>query len=129
MPGTTWATVTAGYNDMIASKTDGTLWAFGQGASGALAQNNDNNISSPVQIPGTNWSTAMNDYAGSVRSHLAVTQDGKVFAWGNNQYGELGFNDTVTRSSPTQIPGVLGVNQVVMQSDYSYGILLTDPTP
>jgi len=129
VPGTTWATVTAGYNDMIASKTDGTLWAFGQGASGALAQNNDDNISSPVQIPGTNWSTAMNDYAGSVRNHLAVTQDGKVFAWGGNQYGELGFNDTVFRSSPTQIPGVLGVNQVVMQSDYSYGILLTDPTP
>ena len=129
VPGTTWATVTAGYNDMIASKTDGTLWAFGQGASGALAQNNDANISSPVQIPGTNWSTAMNDYAGSVRNHMAVTQDGKVFAWGNNQYGELGLLDTENRSSPVQIPGISGVNQVVMQSDYSYGILLTDTTP
>ena len=41
----------------FALKTDGTLWAMGYGDLGALGQNNYQNRSSPVQIPGTDWSS------------------------------------------------------------------------
>ena len=36
-------------------KTDGTLWSWGYNSMGGLAQNNTTKYSSPVQIPGTNW--------------------------------------------------------------------------
>ena len=39
----------------IATKTDGTLWSWGHGYSGQTGQNNQTYYSSPVQIPGTNW--------------------------------------------------------------------------
>jgi len=56
VPGTTWNNIFAGgaYH-YIASKTDGTLWAWGNNAQGALGQGNTTQYSSPVQIPGTTW--------------------------------------------------------------------------
>ena len=63
IPGTTWRTIfrcdTPGAQQ-IATKTDGTLWAWGGNASGSLGQNEGpgNDYSSPVQIPGTTWATA-----------------------------------------------------------------------
>ena len=40
---------------MIATKTDGTLWAWGSNSYGGLGQNSRINRSSPTQIPGTGW--------------------------------------------------------------------------
>ena len=39
----------------IATKTDGTLWAWGDGSKGQAGQNTGIKYSSPVQIPGTGW--------------------------------------------------------------------------
>ena len=56
VPGTTWYRVTGGSSHShIATKTDGTLWAFGNNYAGTLGQNNLTQYSSPVQIPGTTW--------------------------------------------------------------------------
>ena len=56
-----------------AVKTDGTLWAWGMNYRGDLAQNNLVKYSSPVQIPGTNWSdifSGISDQGG----YLAIEQ-------------------------------------------------------
>ena len=57
VPGTTWSKIHCSLYTTIATKTDGTLWAWGRNNLGQLAQvgedNNDSN--SPVQIPGTSW--------------------------------------------------------------------------
>ena len=45
---------------MLAVKTDGTAWAWGNNSRGQLGQNQSGNPtshSSPVQIPGTDWHT------------------------------------------------------------------------
>ena len=85
----------------IATKTDGTLWTWGQNQYGKLGQNNTTNYSSPMQIPGTTW----NGISMSNGQLGATKTDGTIWTWGNNVYGQLGQNDTVTRSSPVQIPG------------------------
>ena len=36
---------------------------------------------------------------------MATKTDGTLWIWGANNYGELGVNDVVYRSSPTQVPG------------------------
>ena len=53
---TTWSKVAYYYGNSMGLKTDGTMWAWGQNATGALAQNNRTQYNSPVQIPGTDWS-------------------------------------------------------------------------
>ena len=92
---------------MIATRTDGTLWAWGQNGQGSLGQNSLVLYSSPVQIPGTNWTQSMKGLAiGEQQTTMAVKTDGTLWGWGAQQYGELGQNQqTVKYSSPVQVPG------------------------
>jgi alpha-tubulin suppressor-like RCC1 family protein len=104
IPGTTWSSISAGNNYALATKTDGTLWSWGRGIEGQLGQNTSGTgtyVSSPVQVPGTTWSSI----SAGVELSLATKTDGTLWAWGNNNYGELGQNNITRYSSPVQIPG------------------------
>ncbi len=79
----------------------GYLFAFGLNNSGQLGQNNTTYRSSPIQIPGTTWSSV----SGGYRSILATKTDGTLWAWGLNGSGQLGLNNRTQYSSPIQIPG------------------------
>ena len=54
---TDWNQSAASRENMGATKTTGELWIWGQNSYGQLGQNNRTQRSSPVQIPGTTWST------------------------------------------------------------------------
>ena len=76
------------------------LFSWGTNSNGQLGQNNRTQYSSPVQIPGTTWSSI------SAGSHsLATKTDGTLWSWGINDNGQLGQNNRINRSSPIQIPG------------------------
>jgi alpha-tubulin suppressor-like RCC1 family protein len=105
VPGTQWKTVRGGVSggsfQSLAIKTDGTLWAWGRNQQGNLGQNNIVDASSPVQIPGTQWS-----YADSgLQQSFALKTDGTLWVWGYNHRGQIGDNSTINKSSPTQLPG------------------------
>lgn len=58
--GTNWLNVWGGYSSTFATKTDGTLWAWGVNQEGQLGINNLTSQTSPAQVAGTNWTKAMN---------------------------------------------------------------------
>ena len=107
VPGTTWGPFTTNVsygneNNVHNIKQDGTLWTWGRNNYGMLGLNSRTDYSSPVQVPGTTWSTLNR---GNYRS-AAIKTDSTAWVWGSNSYsGELGLNDRTDRSSPTQIPG------------------------
>ena len=101
VPGTTWRSIEAGLNHVVATKTDGTLWCWGQNDEGLLGQNNLSNYSSPRQVPGTNWSTHVAAQEGT----WAIKTDGTLWGWGKNSNGQLAQNNVTQYSSPIQIPG------------------------
>ena len=86
-----------------AIKTDGTLWTWGRNETGQLGLNDRTPRSSPVQIlgGGTNWRSI----SGASWHLSAIKTDGTLWLWGRNQYGQLGTNDIVHRSSPVQVLG------------------------
>lgn len=98
---TNWSDVAVGYHASYGIKNDSTLWSWGRNNTGQLGQNNTTNYSSPVQIPGTGWTTLRYLPYHSV----AAKRNDALFVWGSNPHGNLGQNDTITRSSPVQIPG------------------------
>jgi len=105
IPGTTWSDFQGSTGGQIAVKTDGTLWAWGEnhnGEFGIPSLAHEARRSSPVQIPGTNWSTIISK---GYRCTAALKTDGTLWVWGLNHRGDLGQNDTTSRSSPVQIPG------------------------
>jgi len=111
IPGTTWMSIGGGIGGggsaLIATKSDGTLWMWGDNGSGQLGQNSPGGRSSPIQIPGTTWSE--NHIATEGQTSGAVKTDGTLWVWGNNSFGRLGQNQNPSTlngtSSPIQIPG------------------------
>ena len=100
----TWANVSgsmgATSRATLATKSDGTIWAWGSGDNGRLGLGNTTNYSSPVQVGAlTNWSQpkACNSFG------LGLKTDGTLWSWGFNSSGQLGLGDTTNYSSPVQI--------------------------
>jgi len=101
--GTNWKSVTAGYRQAGAIKTDGTLWMWGVNNFGQLGDNTTINKSSPIQTVagGTNWAI-IGQLSTSNSVVTAIKQDGTLWTWGNNINGGLGDNTRTLASSPIQ---------------------------
>jgi len=114
IPGTNWAKVqmlsTAYAYGVAATKTDGTMWVWGRNVMGSLGLNEGGYApyySSPTQL-GTDNTWHPTNWRGGYQAEGAVQAmktDGTMWAWGENSYGSLGQNDTISRSSPVQITG------------------------
>jgi alpha-tubulin suppressor-like RCC1 family protein len=100
IPGTSWCVFNS-RDHILATKSEGTLWAWGSGGHGKLGNNNVNSTSSPVQVPGTAWN---NVSAGGTHSAARKT-DGTLWVWGRNYDGQLGQSNRTYTSSPVQVPG------------------------
>ena len=105
--GSTWSEIITPNNGSraLALKTDGTMWTWGHNQYGQLGLGfvNPGNTgrSSPCQVPGTNWHQAYTCY----RATYGLKTYGTLWAWGRNDQGQLGQNNTDNYSSPRQIPG------------------------
>ena len=107
--GTGWSAASCTYDSALGLRSDGTMWSWGSaywGKLGLSGPNNDN-YSSPVQLPGTSWSkiTGNGNFA-------ALKTGGELYTWGFNREGQLGHNtggptggSYASVSSPKQIPG------------------------
>jgi alpha-tubulin suppressor-like RCC1 family protein len=102
---TDWAKPAAGTNFAICTKTDGTLWSWGRNYQGGLGLGNLTNYSSPKQIGAlTSW--VMPSAGGASTSSgfgLCTQTNGTLWAWGSNNFGQLGIGNTSNRSSPVQV--------------------------
>ena len=109
----------------IASKTDGTLWAWGQNNSGQLGNNNTIYRSSPVQIGAdTTWTGSL---MAAATTSFAIKTNGTLWAWGNDFSGQLGQNTTnIVKSSPTQVG--TGTNWSKLSVSPSNGVALAIKT-
>lgn len=101
---TNWTAIAAGRKHSLGIRTDGTLWAWGYNKQGQLGvaatAGTTTGVSSPTQV-GTlnNWAAI----ASTELHALALKTDGSLWAWGYNDFGELGDGTVVARSSPVQV--------------------------
>ena len=129
---TTWAYASNCRNGTsIATKTDGTLWCWGDNSKGALGLNESEvgaptwtstQRSSPTQVgSGTDWNydNGSKIVAGYQRC-FAIKTNGTLWGWGRSHQGQLGQNEGGYKdySSPVQIPGtnwatIKSVNNVI----------------
>ena len=106
------ASVTAGADQTMYVKTDGTLWATGSNAQGQLGDGGNLTSNTPVQVATGVASVA----AGRVHT-LYVKTDGTLWAMGDNRYGQLGDGTTTNRSSAVRV--ATGVASVAAGDDHT----------
>ncbi len=93
--------VGAGAQHSLAVKSDGTVWAWGNNFRGQLGNGNYANTSTPVQVSG--GLSGVIAVAGGYYHSVALENDGTVWAWGYNVYGQLGDGTNWDRTTPVKI--------------------------
>lgn len=99
---TNWSLAAGGYSHSIALRSDGSVWAWGENTYGQLGDGTNYLTTSrltPVQIgTGSTWTAV----TAALNYNLALRNDGTLWAWGQNNAGQLGDGTTVNRASPVQ---------------------------
>ncbi len=98
---------------------DGSLWAWGYGGYGNLAQGDTANAYSPVRCKKTG-DVPLADVVGLWPGHgnynacFALTRDGTLWAVGDNSWGKLGVDDdTNDQNLFTEVAGLPGISPVL----------------
>jgi alpha-tubulin suppressor-like RCC1 family protein len=87
----------------------GSVWTIGRNHYGQLGDGTTNSTKIPVQVIGVDGPFAA--ISASDWYTLALTSDGMVYAWGDNDCGQLGIGtiDDNAHSTPTQVVGPSGI--------------------
>jgi alpha-tubulin suppressor-like RCC1 family protein len=96
-----WATVSVGPQSACATRTDGTLWCWGDNSYSQLGTGQRSFFSSPQSVPGTGWAAVS---AGTDHT-CAIGAGSTLWCWGDNEAGQLGTGPALFASSPRQVPG------------------------
>jgi alpha-tubulin suppressor-like RCC1 family protein len=96
-----WAAVSVGPQSACATRTDGTLWCWGDNSFSQLGTGQRSFFSSPRQVPGTGWAAVS---AGTDHT-CAIGAGSTLWCWGDNETGQLGTGPALLASSPRQVPG------------------------
>jgi alpha-tubulin suppressor-like RCC1 family protein len=121
--------VAGGGAHSMALKSDGTVWAWGSNYSGQLGDGTTSGpeicddhgpcSTTPLRVSGLAGMTAI--AAGGGHS-LARKSDGTVWAWGGNNYGQLGIGSTTDSSTPVQVTGLTGMTAIAGGGSHSLAL-------
>ncbi len=105
--GTSWAGVSAGFGHTLALAANGELYTWGDNHYGQLGIGTTAATLARQHLPtptGQQWAQVAAGYNFS----LALSTKGALYAWGNNDSGQLGEGTTTSRLMPVLVPAPAG---------------------
>jgi alpha-tubulin suppressor-like RCC1 family protein len=123
--------VAVGKEHSMALSNDGKVFTWGSGRDNILGHGEGDDILGqlvPKQLADLGGVKSI--AAGDVHSLAVVGDEGRVYAWGSNDEGQLGQGDhgeDTDRSVPTRVPGVSGAAEVATGSEHTL-VLCRDGT-
>ena len=113
LTGVTATQVLTGYQSSFALASDGTVWAWGYNADGELGNGTNTNSTTPVHVCAPGATVPCTSFLNNVKAistdHkfvLALKNDGTVWAWGDNAFGQLGNGAITNLNKPVQVCAV-----------------------
>jgi alpha-tubulin suppressor-like RCC1 family protein len=97
--------IDAGEIHTVALSSDAKLFAWGRNGNGQLGDGTTTNRTTPVAVnmSGVLSGKTVTAICSGGYHTVALTSDGKVFAWGYNFYGQLGDGTTTNRTTPVAV--------------------------
>lgn len=97
--------LSAGYYSALGVTNGGLIYGWGQNTMGWLGNDTTTNTITPTQVvtDGALKGVALTKVAIRYQHTLALSEDGRVFAWGQNQHGQLGDGTTTNSAVPVEV--------------------------
>jgi alpha-tubulin suppressor-like RCC1 family protein len=125
--------IASGSGYSVALGGDGSVWAWGGNSYGQLGDGTTASPNNPVHVKGANGKGFLTEIIMvSARTYhtLALKRDGTVWAWGRNDYGQLGDGTTVNKNTPSQVKGPGGIgfltNIIAVAAGNNHSLALKD---
>lgn len=100
----------AGFRHSLAVSNDGSLYVWGGGGFGELGLGNNNSSSVPAQVNGMTDVNSVATVSGNFS--LVLKNDGSVWSWGYNNYGQLGNGSSTSSNVPVPVQGLTDVTEI-----------------
>jgi hypothetical protein len=118
--------ISAGEFHSMALLSSGNVMAWGANNEGQLGDGSTAGTNVPIQVSGLSGVTAIS--AGGCGAFpeghsLALLSNGRVMAWGDNQYGQLGDGNTVNSDVPVDVSGLSEVVAISAGEFFSLALL------
>jgi alpha-tubulin suppressor-like RCC1 family protein len=115
--------VAAGGNHSLALTSDSTVWSWGNNLTGQLGNNSIFSSYSAVQVQDIGAPlTGVKAIAAGAHHSLALKTDGTVWAWGYNQYGQLGGAYGSVSTVPMQVASLNSVKLIAAGGQFSVAV-------
>jgi len=109
--------IAAGGVHTVALTSDGKVYDWGYNGSGQLGDGTTTNRSRPVAVDMSRvlLGKIVTSISGGLFHTVALASDGRVYAWGDNTYGQLGDGTTTSSTTPVavQMIGALSRQTVI----------------
>ncbi len=123
--GVSFTAIAAGENHSVALDTHGDAWAWGYNPKGQLGDGPNTYSPVPVAVTMPSGVTFTAIAANSEGQHsLALDTAGKAWAWGYNQYGQLGEGDQTDSDVPVAVTMPAGVSFSAIAAGANFSLAL-----
>ncbi|XP_031485128.1 ultraviolet-B receptor UVR8 isoform X2 [Nymphaea colorata] len=121
--------VAAGLWHTICTSVEGQVYAFGGNQFGQLGTGNDQAETLPRLLSAPSLENKHAKLVSCGARHSAIlTEEGDVFSWGWNKYGQLGLGDVIDRSIPSQVP-LIDCHPTKVACGWWHTLLLAESPP
>ncbi|XP_064481734.1 E3 ubiquitin-protein ligase HERC2-like isoform X2 [Ornithodoros turicata] len=119
--------VECGAQFSLALTRSGQVWTWGKGDYFRLGHGSDSHVRKPQLVEGLRGKRVIHVSVGALHC-LAVTDQGQVYAWGDNDHGQQGNGNTTVNRKPTLVHGLDGakVTRVACGSSHSVAWMTTE---
>ena len=108
--------VASGAYHTVVLKSDGTVWTTGYNGYGQLGDGTTNNQVDFIKVEGIPEKVVA--VSANYYTSYALTENGNVYGWGYNYYGQLGNNSSSTAYVPVKMQKVSNIIQISAGQNY-----------
>jgi alpha-tubulin suppressor-like RCC1 family protein/PKD repeat protein len=112
--------IAAGAHHSLALKSNGTIWGWGLNDNGQLGDGTTTERETPVQVSGLTG--VIIAIAAGEKHSLALMGDGTVWAWGNNDNGQLGDGTLAERHAPVKVASLAAITAIAAGNLHSLAL-------
>lgn len=100
----------------------GSVYCWGRNDQGQLGNDATTDSAIPVKVENTTIDKNVIDIVAGDKTMYALLQNGTVYAWGLNLYGQIGDGTTINSSVPVQVDGLSGVTNIAAGKFSAYAV-------